>query len=390
MNWILNKYIFKEILSVLVVSLFVLVVIIFATKILTISEWMLNFGVSPLQILSLLFYLFPDIILFAMPAANLIAVMLSFMRFSSDNEIIALQSSGISIYQAMTPVFALSLAACLITLFMGLFAAPWGSRSFKELTLKIIEEKVDVGIKERVFSEPFEDVIFYINSISPRGKILRDVFVVDKRQDRTMTNTIVAREGMIVVHHKTHALTLRLSDGIIFVTERDLKSVRTITFKTYDLHIDLKKMVSGISKREKDSKELFLSELFHRKKMVGQKGEELNEIIMEIMGKFAIPIGVFLMGMIGVPLGVQVRRGGRPFGIFLGAGVFIVYYAILAGMRSLGETGALSPAFGPWVPDLFLLFVFIWFLNMAAKDSGFRLGERLAILLRKGKKQKAA
>ena len=100
------------------------------------------------------------------------------------------------------------------------------------------------------------------------------------------------------------------------------------------------------------------------------------EILMEIMERFSIPFAVFLMGLIGVPLGAQLRAGGRFVGIVVSFVVFLLYYLMLAGFRSIGETGVVSPALGLWIPVLFLLFGCVWLMRRAAKERTINILER--------------
>jgi len=47
-------------------------------------------------------------VVYLLPAATLIAVVVAFLRLSADNEVVALQSSGVSLYQMLSPVVVLS------------------------------------------------------------------------------------------------------------------------------------------------------------------------------------------------------------------------------------------------------------------------------------------
>ena len=108
MNLTINKYIINEIWPTFLASLFVSVFIILATKMLSITELIVSQGVHLAQVIGMVVYLLPDIIAFALPAATLIAVVVAFLRLSGDNEVVALQSSGVSLYQMLSPVVVLS------------------------------------------------------------------------------------------------------------------------------------------------------------------------------------------------------------------------------------------------------------------------------------------
>ncbi|MCD6296657.1 MAG: LPS export ABC transporter permease LptF [Deltaproteobacteria bacterium] len=372
MNLTINKYIINEIWPTFLASLFVSVFIILATKMLSITELIVSQGVHLAQVIGMVVYLLPDIIAFALPAATLIAVVVAFLRLSGDNEVVALQSSGVSLYQMLSPVVVLSFFGLLIALMISVIAVPWGNRSFRNLVFQIAESKADLGIKEHVFCEPFDEVVFYVNSFSGRERVMKDVFVVDRR-DRAITNTIIAEEGRIFLHLQEKIITLRFLRGTIFAVGKDHKSARTIGFKTYDLNIGLKDIMDALASREKDPKEMSIGELGKQLKTKTEKEAKRNEMMIEFLERFSIPLAVFFMGIIGAPLGAQMRARGRSEGIGVSLVVFFSYYICLAGMRSVCETGFISPSIGMWFPDLFLLFCCIYLLRISARQRSLNI-----------------
>jgi lipopolysaccharide export system permease protein len=375
MKLTLHKYIFQEIWPPLLSSLVVFVFIVLAARIINISEWVVNHGVHPSQMVGMISSLLPAMILFALPASTLMAVFIAFHRLSGDNEIQALKSSGISLYQMMPPVVLISIVCFCMALFISLFGAPWGQRSFKDLIFRIAQSKADMGIQERIFSEPFNGITFYVNSFSVEDRTIHDIFLVDRR-DPSSVNTIVAKEGRIVSQPDSRIISVLFKDGIIFVSGKKQAEVRTIRFESYDLTIGLDDIMPALTARQLSPEEMSLHQLMKSLGNRKQKDSEYYELLMETMERFSIPCAVFLMGLIGVPLGAQLRAGGRLVGIVVSFVVFLLYYLLLAGFRSIGETGLVSPAVGSWIPDLFLLFGCIWLLRQAAKERTINILER--------------
>ncbi len=371
MRIILHKYILREIISFFIVSLLVFVFIALAREMLIITEWIVQYDVSLYNLVYMVICLIPETILYALPAATLISVIIAFTRFSVDNEIIALKSAGTSLYQLMPPVLAFALLACLIGLTISLYAGPLGGKTFREISINILKSTTNIGLKERVFFEPVEDVYFYINNISYEDNMMSDVFIFDKRDDKRMTYTIVATKGQLILPKEAKDLNFHLEDGNIFIAERGLSAVRSIRFKTYDFKIDLEEMIPAKSGGEKEPQEMFMAELLeHRRQAGGSSSDAMryNEATLEMMERFSIPLAVFLIGLIGVPLGSQIKARGRLAGGVLGLGVFLMYYICWAGFRSLSEAGLLSPVAGPWIPPLLLLVSGVYLMRRAARE----------------------
>jgi len=102
-----------------------------------------------------------------------------------------------------------------------------------------------------------------------------------------------------------------------------------------------------------------------------------HEILVELTERFSIPLAVFLMGLIGAPLGAQLRAGGRLVGIVVSLLIFLVYYLLLVGVRSIGETGSLSPAVGSWIPVFFLFCACLYLMKRSEKEKSVALFEQL-------------
>jgi lipopolysaccharide export system permease protein len=189
-------------------------------------------------------------------------------------------------------------------------------------------------------------------------------------------NTIVAKEGRIESRPESRIITVRFKDGTIFVSGKKQTEVRTIRFDLYDLTIGLDDIMPALTARQLSPKEMSLKELVDSLRNIKKRDAEYHEALMEVMERFSIPFAVFLMGLIVVPLGAQLRAGGRFVGIVVSFVVFLLYYLMLAGFRSIGETGVVSPAVGSWIPVFFLLFGCIWLMRRAAKERTINILER--------------
>ncbi len=378
----LYKYIFKEIWPTFLASLFVFVFIMMAAQMLSITELIVTRGVHLSQVAGMVLFLIPDILTFALPAVTLMSVVVAFLRLSADSEIIAMKSSGISLYQMLPPVIFFSFWAFVACLAISTFAAPWGNRSFKDLLFKIAETKADLGIKERIFCEPFENLVFYVNSFSREERSLKDVFVVDRR-DREMTNTIVSDEAQIIPRPAERTITLLFLKGTIFLVEKDLQASRTIRFNTYALNIGLKDVLADLASRKKAPHELSVDQLIAELKNTPRTDKEYSRIMRELLEKLSIPLAVFLMGIIGVPLGAQIRGRGRSTGIGISLVIFSLFYLFLMIIRSVSSTGALPPVLAVWVPDLFLVISVVYLLRRASHERPIHLLPRFSFFGRK-------
>lgn len=371
MRLTLIKYILREIYSFFFVGLLVFIFIIMATRMIWMTDLLVNQRVSLFQILKIILCLIPQAIVFSMPAVCLMGVLLAFIRLSADNEIVALNAAGISLYQVMTPVILFSLTGYIITSLIAIYGVPWGNRSYRDVIFSIMRSKMDVAIKERIFYEPFEDkIVFYVNSFSSKERTMKDLFVVDSR-DQQFTTTIVAKKGKIISSDRSDIVTIRFMDGTIFPNETDFNKARsTIKFDTYDLNIDLRDVMSSMVSRERTPKEMYMGELIENLKK-SQGKESVNLIGIKLFEMFSIPLATFILGLIGAPLGAYLKGRGYSRGIILSLIIFLLYYISFMGVRYICETGIISPSIGVWIPVFLLLFICVYLLVQATNYRSF-------------------
>jgi len=191
--------------------------------------------------------------------------------------------------------------------------------------------------------------------------------VVDRR-DEEVTNTIVAEEGRMIVQPDQRIITIYFAKGTIFAVEKSMNTARTIKFNTYGLTIGLKDVMKDLASRQKAPHELSVAKLIQEIQTVPKGDVQRSRMMRELLEKFSIPLAVLFMGIIGVPLGAQMRARGRTAGIGVSLAVFSIYYICLMVVRSISSSGSVPPAVGVWVPDLFLVITLIYLLRRAADE----------------------
>lgn len=364
---IIPRYIFGEMVPPFTINVVFFTFVFLMTKILDITNLVVNYKISLLSVLLMLVYSMPFFLVFVIPMSVMMTVLLTFLRMSSDNEIIALKAGGVSLYRLLAPVLAFALVGCLLTGFMGIYGLPWGKRSMKALTLKAATANLDVGLKERTFIDSFAGVMLYINKVDPQSRQLLDVFIEDQRKEESVS-AVVAPRGRLFSDPESLRYRLRLYDGIINQVSPGTRSVHSIEFDTYDIALDLKKAESAQRERDRDEKEMSLSELRAYLNSGIEKDAHYYITLIEYHKKFAMPFACFALGLLSLPLGVQARSAKRSFGLGLGLVFFLLYYLIHSAGWVFGEMGAYPPVLGMWMPNIVMGGIGIFLLVRTANE----------------------
>jgi lipopolysaccharide export system permease protein len=337
------------------------------TKILDITNMIVNYRISLFDVMLLLIYSMPFFLEFVIPMSVMMSVLLTFFRLSSDNEIVALKAGGMSIYKLLPPVLLLCLIGCILTGFMTIYGWPWGKASFKKLTYEVASSNVDIGLKERTFNDSFKDVMIYVNKVDLRKKALINVFIEDQR-DKNIVSTVIAPTGKLFSEPDKLAFHLRLYNGTINQVDLKNRSVHSINFDTYDINLDLKRVVSAAKGGPKDEEEMSLSDLRRYLKDAKIKDDQYYLTLMEFHKKFSIPFACFVLGLLAVPLGIHSRSAKRSFGLVLGLIFFMAYYLMLSAGWVFGEAGVYPPVIGMWVPNIVMGGIGLFLLVRTANE----------------------
>ena len=369
---IINRYIFKEFVSPFTVNVLFFTFIFLMAELIQITNWVVNYDISLSVILRMILYQTPYFLVYVIPLSIMITVLLTFLKLSSENEILAIKSSGISLYALLTPVFAFCLIGSGLTIFMTLYGQSWGRTALRALTNEVVSASVDIGLKERTFNDHFDGVMIYVNEIDLRNRDLVDVFIEDKRQ-LDKVNTVIAPTGKIFNDPRSAAAHLILFNGSILQTNLKKKTAHSIQFDTYDIRLETQNHSDSKKQKPKRPKEMTIGELSRYVRDARTKDLRYFKALLEFHRRFSIPFGCFALGLLAVPLGVQARSAKRSFGLVLGLVFFLIYYLLMSLGKVYGENGAYPPLIGMWLPNFIIGGIGVYFLIRTANERTIKI-----------------
>jgi lipopolysaccharide export system permease protein len=353
LNTIISRTVFVEMLPPFGLNLFFFSFIFLVTKILDITNMVVNYQVNLGAFLLLLLYSMPFFLAFITPMSVMMAILLTFLRMSGDNEIVALKACGMSLHRFLVPVGFFCLLGWMLTTVIAAAALPWGNRSYFKLSADLAKKHIDAVIKERTFIDNFDGLMLYVTKIDMQDKSLKDVFIEDQR-NRSMSNIIVAPAGRLIPDVEQQHIRLRLFNGSINQVGLSDQTAHIIAFETYEMKLDLKQALSGKTRDHKSIEEMTIWELKQLIQTAPQSDKIYYKAQMKYHEKFALPFACFTLGLLAIPLGMQSRRGKRSAGAIIGIILFLTYYMLLSVGWSFGESGTLPPVVGMWAPNMLM------------------------------------
>jgi lipopolysaccharide export LptBFGC system permease protein LptF len=97
-------------------------------------------------------------------------------------------------------------------------------------------------------------------------------------------------------------------------------------------------------------------------------GDPAIEEEIEIQRKFVLAAAAMLLGLVGVPLGMQRNRAVRARSLMVTAAVILAYYFLLSGAMTVVRRQIMSPAVGMWCPNVALLLAGLYLCRRVSRD----------------------
>lgn len=380
MKRILSLYIIREIVSLFLLGIMVFTLILLMGRLIKLTDLVISRGVPLADVCRMILYLMPSFLVFTIPMAFLLAVLLAFGRLSADNEITVMKAGGISLMQLMPPVVLCGLMAALLTLVASTIGVPWGNSSFKNLSVDVLKKNAAATVREKVFWDDIPGIVMYTEHYDEERHALKGVIIHDGR-DPKRPLTIFAADGTIGGGAAQHDIRLALTNGSIHVAGKT-DEYRLVHFGEYIMTVGNSDKGGGIGRSEAD---MSIAELWHQiitpaaSKSVRLKTES------ELHSRFAFPFASLVFAVVAVPLGMQNRRSGKSAGFATSIGILLAYYVVQSLLRTLAEKGTLPPALALWLPNLIFLGLGWYLLRMASLEKEFHLQDVLNVFQRKRK-----
>ncbi|PIU01163.1 MAG: LPS export ABC transporter permease LptF [Bdellovibrionales bacterium CG10_big_fil_rev_8_21_14_0_10_45_34] len=357
-----QKYLFFELIPPLFIGVIVFVSILLMLQALRLTEFILLHGGEISVVAKLVTFMSISFLPAILPMSLLFAVLLTYGRLNTDSELVAMRSSGLSLFQIGMPAWILALLVSFFSLETTLRLAPWGNRQFEVLITEIGSTRVADTVREGVFTEGFYNLVVYADKVDTDEDLLRGVFIYDGRSADPLT--IVAKTGRIMSDTEdTLAKTLRLMDGTVHRIKNG--ATTKINFLVYNLNLRFDQSQSA---REKSPPSLNITELRDLLKREDLPQADRLTYEAEYHKRWALPFACLIFGFVAVALAVASnRRSGKSSGIVLSLALIVAYWVLYVGAESLARSGNAPASISLWTPNLLFAIFGYWRFKRSGK-----------------------
>jgi LPS export ABC transporter permease LptG/LPS export ABC transporter permease LptF len=354
---ILTRYILREVLSYAILGGVMFTFILFTARLGSILETFVRGSASLTDVSLLIAYFLPDALVVTIPMAVLVGILLGLSRLAADSEITAMRASGMGAFDFVRIVSLVSLAAVLLGLFNSFYLEPHAAASLLKLEDRLKYAQASFEVEPRVFDEDFKNTVLYVQDVVPGtgAALWRHVFIADLTEPASPR--ITTAEQAIVTTEGPGDLHLLLKDGGQHqISDTDPNQYNIETFATADVPMQAGAQDdTHISRSNTRYEALPLSEL--RRQIALSNGSPAARIAarpyrIELNKRFSYPFACLVLMLVGVPLGLSSKRGGKSTGFVLTILLVFTYYLISSIGVALATQGKLPALVGVWGANL--------------------------------------
>ena len=342
---LLDKYILKEyfrsfiITSVSFIALYLIVD--FFEKI----RMFLSNHASVIQMATYFLFSVPMIISLILPAAVLLATLMTYSNLSKYNEITAMKANGISLYRMSSPVLIFAAVIAVSLFYFSELITPAALQKTENIVIVEVQKQKALGVfKQNEIWYHSDNAIYNFKMFDVTANILRGVTINYINPDFTLKMRIDAeraewKDGHWIFYN-------------LLLTRFDGNNSPVLEWSKQKI-IDLPEKPNDFKIMQKDAEKMGFFDLRKYIRKIQAEGYDATRYLVDLYGKIAFPFVTLILVIIGISFSLrQERHGGVMQSLGIGIVIGFSYWIVHAFSMSLGRSGILPAILSAWLANI--------------------------------------
>ncbi|MCX7896129.1 MAG: LptF/LptG family permease, partial [Thermoanaerobaculum sp.] len=248
---------------------------------------------------------------------------------------------------------------------LAVVVLPEANRRFQETTRRMYFAAARASLEPRVFNTAFTGQLVYVDRMTPSTGLWEGVLVFDL-SNAAQETLITAEGGFLVEDSATGELWLSLREATVHVLRPD-RPERYQRSRNSEMRILLQAPPAANVTIRYGPRESSSLELWRRARDPKETEADRRDSWVELHKRLALPAATLVFALLGFPLGVRNRRGGKGYGLTVSVLVVVGYYVLLNNGELLARSGKVPVLLGVWLPNLTVLSLALVLQRAAAR-----------------------
>jgi lipopolysaccharide export system permease protein len=357
---LLSRAIFREVLTSALLGTILFTFVLFLQRVGRLFEILVRSSAPPKTVGYLFSLAIPFTLTFTVPLGVLVGVLIALSRMSSDGEITAMRAAGVPSRKVVAPVMVFACLATAITAAASLWLTPYATwRTYRVLN-QLVAAELTAEVQPRVFEEQFPNRILYVADVVP-GALTRwrNVFIADtapaeerKSGDHERgegPRVTVASSAIAVPDVQRNVIQLSLENGATYEVGKDIAEYYITSAPRGEQILEATKPNEVHAKGFTEIDTIPLYRLAYHNPTLDR--DSVIQARIEFHQRLVLPPACLLLALIGIPLGVSSRKGGKSAAFVLTVALAFIYWMGLIGANGLAKQQKLPVGLAMWMPD---------------------------------------
>ncbi len=357
---LLSRAIFREVALSAFLGTILFTFVLFLQRVGRFFEILVRASAPPWTVGHLFVLAIPFTLTFAVPMGLLVGVLMSLSRMSTDGEITAMRAAGVPSRRVIAPVMTCAALAMLVAAASSLWLTPYATWKSYKLLNELVAASLTADVQPRVFEENFPNRILYVGDVIP-GAITRwrNVFIADTTPPEDQQKTdhdrgegpriTIASDAIAVPDVKRNDIQLSLQNGVSYEVGKDVAEYYITAAPKGDQILEATKPNEVHAKGYTELDTIPLYRLAYHDPTLDH--ENVIQARVELHQRLALPPACLLLALIGIPLGVSSRKGGKSTAFVVTVALAFIYWMGLLAANGLAKDQRLPVAVAMWIPN---------------------------------------
>ena len=347
---LLDRSIIRQFLSTALFSLFAVLLVFIVIDVMEKLDDFIDKQAGWGIIVQYYIFFIPEIIKLIIPVAMLLASLFVTARLSTQNELTAMKSSGISLYRIMAPFVGVALVVSAVSVYFNGWVVPLANQKKFQIERVYLHKDVMSASGANIYIQDSRTRILSLGYFDDTRNIATRVSI----QDFSPADPTVMTERMDAVSMAwdSSSRSWTLSNGTHRWFSADGERVAQFaTAPAGRLHFDPDDLRK---KQEKpDEMDYYTLQQFIRNQE--SAGQDVARWLVDFYSKISFPFASVIVVLFGVPFASQKRRGG--VGVQLGISLLIcfIYLIFMKVSQVFGYNGDINPLLTAWSANIMFL-----------------------------------
>jgi LPS export ABC transporter permease LptG len=308
---------------------------------------------------------------FTIPFGVLVGILVGLGRLTADGEIVAMRAAGVSSRKVIAPVLFFALLGAGLSAWASLRLTPYSLRENARIINELVASRSSADVQERVFIEDFPNKILYVFAVKPHQPGApapwERVFLADVTPPGERKKGLAEKaDGPMIMTAQSAIATSDPTNNRVQIEMHNYSSHEM--GKDLVSHDLISPMVSQALQAKPPEQTTPRPREMSTRQLLHYNGADVMEAAIALHQRFAFPVACVTLALVGIPLGIATRKGGKSaaylMALFLG---FFCYWLSSITLQNVAKQKTLPVPVAIWLPNALFGIAGVFFLSRMEK-----------------------